>query len=95
MDDYVTFRDAVQGLIDRKIFSVAAQEAAHIPIPAHALAPALAQLSVANPPSSKLAGFEDVETSGVFSLTPVFSESNSAPVDPSDPIGAISFSYFS
>ena len=71
------------------------QEAAPTLTLAHALAPALAQLSVASPSSFELAGFEDVETSGVFSLTPVFSESSSVPVDPSDPIGAISFSHLS
>ena len=91
MDDYLTLRDAVQRLIDRKIISVDAQEAT----PAHTPALALAHPSVAGPFSSEPAGFEDVGTSGVFALTPVFSESSSTPIDPFDPISAISFTHFS
>ena len=55
------------------VISVATHKASHKPTPAHALAPALAQLSVVNPPSLEHAGFEDVGTSSVFSLTPIFS----------------------
>ena len=91
MDDCLTLRDAVQRLINQKIISVDAQEAT----PAHTPAPALVHPSVADSSSSEPTGFEDVGTSGVFSLTPVFSESSFAPVDPSGLIGAISFSYLS
>ena len=94
-DECVPLQDAVQGMIDRKIFSIAAEEAAPTPAPAHALAPALAQLSVADPPPPEPVGFEDVETSGVFSLTPVFSEFISALVDSFNPIDAISSSHLS
>ena len=59
-------QSSVECLIIRKIFSVTAQEAAPTPAPAHALAPALAQLSVVDPSSSEPVGFAVAGTLGVY-----------------------------
>ena len=91
MSDYLTLRDVVQRLIDRKIISVGEQEAAL----AHTPALAFAHPSVADPSSSEPAGFADAGTSGVSSLAPVFLEFGSTLVGPSDSISSISFSSFS